>query len=166
MNIFAVDHDPYHAAQDLCDKHVVKMVLESAQMLSTAQHVLRSSSSSRGALLYKPTHINHPCNIWIRESRDNYMWLYSHYTALSQEYTKRYGKFHSSYHKNSLWLLLGDTEFMNFPSKGLTPFAIAMKNYPDCIKPDDPVESYRNYYRTAKKNIATWKHTPVPSWFY
>jgi hypothetical protein len=163
MNIFVVDENPVTAARSLCDKHVVKMVLESAQMLSTAKHVLGAKDVSD---LYKPTHVNHPCNIWIRESYENYLWLYNHYVVLTEEYNKRYGKLHASFYKNTIGSKLANVDGMQFPKKILTPFAIAMKNYPDCIVPGNAVESYRNYYRTAKKNFATWKTTTPPSWFY
>ena len=103
MNIFVTDPDPVISAQTLCDKHVVKMVLESAQMLSTAwrePNDLRSTEfSSKYAdehELYKTAHPNHPCSIWVRQARENYKWLYRHFVALCDEYTHRYGKSHAS----------------------------------------------------------------------
>ena len=93
MNIFYLDPHPTVAAQQCCDKHVVKMILESAQMLSTAHRVLDKNDNE---LLYKEAHKNHPSTKWVRESHLNYQWLYAHFVALGEEYTARYGKIHVS----------------------------------------------------------------------
>lgn len=143
----------------MCDKHVVKMILESAQMLSTAHRVLDESNDAE---LYKTAHKNHPCSIWVRKSSENYSWLYSHFKALSEEYTYRYGKIHSS------WQKLG--KILNKMPKNITmnersPFAIAMKQYPECIVENDPIQSYRNYYRVAKKDFAKWTKREEPEWW-
>lgn len=92
MNIFVTDEDPKISAQNLDDKRVVKMILESAQMLCTALHHNNASHLAK----YKATHANHPCNVWCRESRENYYWLFRHFIALCSEYTHRYGKIHKS----------------------------------------------------------------------
>ena len=73
MNIFYLDSDPYVAAKMHCDKHVVKMILESAQMLSTAHRVLDGDEYADERGLYKMAHKNHPSTIWVRTSTDNYM---------------------------------------------------------------------------------------------
>src|SRR5574343_1523365 len=86
MNIFAVDADPIQAARDLCDRHVVKMTLETAQILCSA-----FDESP-----YKKTHFNHPCCKWARTSKSNYQWLIAHGLGLSAEYSLRYGKTHKS----------------------------------------------------------------------
>ena len=70
MNIFYLDKNPDLSAQLHCDKHVVKMILEYAQMLSTAHRVLDNSQD-----VYKIAHKNHPCTIWVRENKSNYKWL-------------------------------------------------------------------------------------------
>ena len=88
MNIFVVDSDPKTSAQQLCDKHVVKMILESAQMLC--------SPFPKGDAPYKRAYYNHPCTLWARESQRNYEWLVDHAYAMCQEYTRRYGKVHKS----------------------------------------------------------------------
>ncbi len=88
MNIFAVDKDPKISAQQLCDKHVVKMILESAQMLCAVY--------DNGTAPYKRAFYNHPCTIWARETEQNYEWLLNHAYAMCQEYTRRYGKVHKS----------------------------------------------------------------------
>jgi len=102
MNIFYVDKDPFKAAAMLPDKLVVKMPLESAQMLSTVHRVYNGDAWCDMVGLYKTAHLNHPCTIWARESVMNYKWLYNHFQALSEEYSKRYeGKRHASWVKLS-----------------------------------------------------------------
>lgn len=93
MNIFATDEDPRISAMNLDDKRVIKMILESAQMLCTALHEHGASHLAQ----YKPTHKNHPSNIWVRENQSNYGWLLLHFAALAGEYTYRTGKHHKSF---------------------------------------------------------------------
>jgi len=152
MNIFAVDTDPKIAAQQLCDKHVVKMILESAQMLCAV--------FPKGDAPYKRAFYNHPCTKWARESEENYEWLLSHAFAMCQEYTRRYGKIHKSldaihwcgcnYHK------------LDLPRIGLTKFAQAM---PDEYKNECSVTAYRSYYNGEKAYFAKWSKREIPSWF-
>ena len=92
MNIFYLDKDPFKAAKLQYNKHVVKMILESAQMLCAAHHVLGNPED----VPYKLAHKNHPSTIWVRENSLHYDWLYEHMIALGNEYTKRYGKKHLS----------------------------------------------------------------------
>ena len=152
MNIFAVDKDPKISAQQLCDKHVVKMILESAQMLCSA--------FPNGDAPYKRAFYNHPCTIWARESQENYEWLLAHAYAMCQEYTRRYGKVHKSIYaiewcgKNYIKLQL--------PQKGLTKFAQAM---PEQYKNKCSVTAYRSYYNGEKAGFATWKKRETPKWF-
>lgn len=143
MNIFVLHTNPKKAAQYHHDKHVVKMILESAQMLCSVHWVNDSEAP------YKLAHKNHPCSIWARECKENYLWLCELGLELSKEYTYRYGKVHKSqaiieWCKNNIPKTL--------VSKGnITEFAKAM---PDECKVDDAVESYRKYYRMYKK---TWE---------
>ena len=152
MNIFAVDKDPKISAQQLCDKHVVKMILESAQMLCSAY--------PNGDAPYKRAFYNHPCTIWARESQENYEWLLTHAYAMCQEYTRRYGKVHKSIDaiewcgKNYIKLRL--------PQKGLTEFAQAM---PEQYKNKCSITAYRSYYNGEKAGFATWKTRKSPKWF-
>lgn len=95
MNIFALSEDPIQSAQMQCDKHIVKMILESAQMLSTAHRVLDNA----GEPYYKIAHLNHPCTKWTRKTSGNYVWHYTHWSALCKEYTHRYNKVHLSQQK-------------------------------------------------------------------
>lgn len=90
MNIFITSPCPKKCAEYLDNKRVVKMVLESTQMLCTALNELAGEQITP----YKSTHKNHPCNVWVRESLENFYWLVSHALALSNEYERRYNKRH------------------------------------------------------------------------
>ena len=103
MNIFYLSPCPKQSAKDQCDKHVVKMILESAQMLCTAHRFLDSSEWADEAGLYKMAHKNHPSSIWVRSSVHNYTWLYVHMVALMNEYTNRYGKHHATEKLSFAW---------------------------------------------------------------
>ena len=180
MNLFILNQDPVIAAQEQCDKHVVKMIVESAQMLSTVHRMLdgietrRPSKSGktmakyyelpddREDTLYRACHFNHPCTIWTRESMHNYRWHYLHFIGLCDEYTYRYGKIHSTDTKLRKALeKLPD----NIPVKKMTPFRLAMGSNPECIK-EDAVESYRAFYHTKQHRFKMdWTKRPVPKWF-
>lgn len=153
MNIFVLSKEPQIAAQCQIDKHVVKMSLESAQLLC--------SPFRQGVAPYKRTHYNHPCAIWLRTSIENYKWLLDHAFALTDEYNFRYGKHHKS--KEVIAWCADNYKKLDLPSKGLTPFALAM---PDQYKVEDPILSYRNYYRGDKKEMATWKVRQPPDWWF
>ena len=96
MNIFFLHQNPHQAAKYQYNKHIVKMVLESAQMLCTAHHCILGDEAD---VPYKAAHRNHPSTVWARRSANNYEWLYHHFVALSAEYKRRYGKEHLSYTK-------------------------------------------------------------------
>lgn len=152
MNIFILDKDPVKAAQMQCDKHVVKMILETAQLLC--------SPYPSGIAPYKRTHYNHPCSIWVREAKDNYIWLYEHGKALLDEYTFRYGKHHKS--AAVIDWCFNNMSQLNLP-KGFTEFKVCM---PDELKKSCPVESYRNYYNISKASLAKWNNgRNKPTWF-
>lgn len=158
VNIFILSDDPVLAAQYQVDVHVVKMPLESAQLLSTAavelfpEHLLPST-------LYRPTHKNHPCTIWTRSSYANFRWLCMHGLALCREYTYRYGKIHKSKAViTSLYSLC-----RNMPRDRLTSFALAM---PEDFQFYDPVLSYRTYYKHKRDTLPRFTYTnrPIPEW--
>ncbi len=140
MNIFYLHGNPIIAVKYLTNKHVVKMVLETAQLLSTATQVLDDQYD----VLYKPTHINHPCSIWARQTDSNYRWLFSYFKAISNEYTVRYGKVHKSWKELSYYLKKLP---INIP-KG--PFSCPPKCMPDRHKVETTIQSYRNYYIDEK----------------
>ena len=167
MNIFYLDESPLLAARAHCDKHVNKMAMEGAQMLSTACHILlpKPVTLPLSHLLYATTHIDHPCNIWVRESFRNFLWLSSLVTALDAEHHNRYGSFTDHGVINDLALELmnryGSAEFKGKP--GTEP-AQAM---PDELKiPGNPVRAYRRYYKQRKSSIAKWeRNTKAPAWW-
>ena len=156
MNIFVLDKNPQIAAQMHCDKHVPKMILETAQMLSTAHHVYDTPLAPE---VYKQAHLNHPCTKWIRESTANYNWAWRLYLNLLVEFRMRRGKSHKS---GELIGALAHTPPL--PRLGLTPFAQAM---PDEYKQEDAVEAYRAYYRGDKASFAKWEWptAKVPYWW-
>ena len=157
MNIFYLNKDPVVAAQMMCDKHVVKMILESAQMLSSA-HRISSEEYATAKGLYKIAHKNHPSTIWVRSSDEHYKWLFTHMIALMEEYTYRYGKHHA-------------TERLIEPLRTL-PFFIDKNGFvdpPQCMpeecKGNDTVLAYQKYYIVEKSAFATWKLRAIPEWW-
>ena len=161
MNIFYLDKDPVIAATMMCDKHVVKMPLESAQMLCTNHRILDGVDFLCGKPLYKIAHKNHPSTIWARQSTENYSWLYRHFIALCDEYTIRYGKKHLCDTKYSLAL---SHLPKSLPYGEFTEPPPCMPDY--CKVDGDAVSSYRQYYIKEKHTFATWKEPSVaPKWF-
>jgi len=148
MNIFVLDKDPRKAAAQMCDQHVVKMLLESAQLLC-----LPFDDPP-----YKPTHQNHPCSKWVLESDGNYEWLLCHATALCIEYRRRYDKQHKS---RSVIQWCGQNYTGNLNPSHMYVFPQCM---PDEFKVDgDPVKAYRNYYQ-HKYNEWRTKHAAKPQY--
>ena len=176
MNIFYLDNDPVKAAEYMVDKHVVKMILESAQLLSTAHRVLDGHQTAgfsksgrkatrwvlddeRESVLYSATHINHPSAVWCRQSVANYNWLVDHFFALMAEYTHRYGKVHKCYGEISYHLLN--------PPKNLT--AQLWQEMPSAMADEYKVSNnsltnYRNYYILGKSKMHKWTNRPTPEW--
>ena len=175
MNIFFLDHDPGFAAQFHADKHVIKMILESAQLLSTAHRVLDGKQSfkydkigrklktylledEREEILYKSTHVNHPMAIWVRESKENYMWLFDLWLSLMEEYTFRFGKHHAS---ERLIPYLKNVP-SNIPNVSLTyPPNTMDKEY---IISESVVDNYRNYYIKGKIDLLKYTKRNKPYW--
>ena len=152
MNIFVVDRDPAVAAEFLCDQHVVKMALETAQILST---VARGRGLEIG---YKPTHKRHPCVLWAGASDANLWWVVRHGIGLCVQYARRYGKAHAC---QKVILALSDA-MSNPASPEPSEFVLCM---PDAYKGPDPVQAYRLYYRREKLRFARWRHgVGPPSW--
>ena len=152
MNIFYLDHDIRYSAKAHCDKHIVKMIIEYAQLLSTAHYVLDGKQVG-----YKPTHKNHPCAIWVRQSAYNYVYLLALFNAVCIEYTKRYNKVHKT---ESLVDIL-TTIPINAP---LGVFTEPPQCMPEDCKGEDTVEAYRKYYINYKSSFAKWKHG-APIWW-
>ena len=149
MNIFYLSHCPKKAAEYQYNKHVVKMILESAQLLCSA-HIMLDSEID---VPYKLTHKNHPSAVWVRASRSNYAWLYFHMMALGKEYKKRYNKEH-----------LTISKCRDVLSQTPGPiFNIGLTDMPQCM-PDEYklnrllyVSAYRDYYKGEKEYLAKWE---------
>jgi hypothetical protein len=176
MNIFYLDKDPVQCARWMVDKHVVKMILESAQLLSTAHRILDGqetmgkSKTGRNAkrwilpddreqVVYTATHIHHPSAVWTRQSVENYTWLVDHFYALMDEYTYRYSKTHKcygdlSYKLSSPPLNLKEFDMTLMPSAMADEYKIS----------EDPVVNYRNYYKLGKKDLHKWTNRKPPEW--
>jgi len=147
MNIFYLHRDPVKAAVVQYNKHVVKMILESAQMLCTAHHCY-GSSEQKTNVPYRQAHLNHPSTIWARKSISTYMWLYDHMIALGKEYTKRYGKEHLT--------IIKCREFLSIPPKDIQGYnwSEPPQCMPDEYKVDnDAVTAYWNYYEKEKHTV-------------
>ena len=151
MNIFVLDDNIEHCAIYHCDKHVVKMTLETAQLLC--------SPYEPGKAPYKRTHYNHPCAKWARESISNYEWLVEFGYFISQEYTHRYNKIHKCL--DVIDWCDNNSHTLNLPDIGLTPWAQAM---PDEYKDPCAVQAYRNYYLGDKIDFCKWTNRKPPNW--
>ena len=159
MNIFYLDECPVKSAQAQCDKHVVKMILETAQLLSTAHRVLDGDKYADHAGLYKATHKNHPSAVWVRECVANYHWTHLHLTALCAEYTRRYNKTHKT---QRLLAPLAVVPSAISSNETLTDVPQCM---PDEYKRSDAVDAYRAYYHGDKARFAEWRHSNPPVWW-
>lgn len=160
MNIFYFHDCPKKSAQAQPDKMLVKMPLETAQMLCTAHRELDGDDYADEVGLYKRAYWNHPCTIWARECYDNYKWLYEHFIALGDEYTFRYGKTHASITKlkDALYFHPDNIE----DKEGMTTLAQAM---PEEYKDEDPTVAYRNYC-INEKHYAKWERgRGKPTWW-
>ena len=150
MNIFYLDKDPVKAAQVQYNKHVVKMILESAQMLCTAHHCYGDKDQVEN-VPYKQAHLNHPSTVWTRRSKSTYMWLYNHMMALGDEYTKRYGKTHLSITKCK--------DFLAIPPRHIQgdDWCQPPQAMPDEYKDKCSIQAYWNYYIGEKHVVANLK---------
>lgn len=176
MNIFYLHPSPSVCATYHCDKHICKMIIEYAQLLSTAHRVLDGSpyydlskkgrrvkrfklSEPLNSSLYLACHINHPSSIWVRKSQSHYKWLYSLFVCCCTEYTNRYKKVHKTEglkeHLLQLPKNISDSCWEDPP-----------KAMPDEYKEDDTIQSYHNYYIGDKVSFAKWTHpSTIPKWF-
>jgi hypothetical protein len=190
MNIFYLDPDPKTCAEMHVSKHVVKMIIEYAQLMSTAHRVLDGDeytelsangrrikrwrlNDDREPLLMKASHINHPSAIWCRENMSNYQWLFEMWTHLLDEYTYRYGK------KHACGRLVGPLAIpplkISTSSKFFAPTPAmpselkVLAENPQPGRKYDVLKSYHNYYNVAKRGFATWQgkinSRPTPSWY-
>lgn len=152
MNVFFLDSDPETAARFHNDAHCSKMILESAQMLST---VCRKNGIEAG---YNPCFRNHPCTLWAGESQSNWNWLRRLGLALNEEFKYRYDN--DDDHKSAT--VIRELPTPPLPEQGLTRPALAM---PDSCKRESPIEAYRTYYRQEKDHLAEWTKREPPEWY-
>lgn len=171
MNIFVLDRDPTKAAQMMCDAHVVKMIVESCQLLSTHDRLTGRFDDPSG--LYRPTHQNHPCRVCLTDGR-NRAWLIMHLAALLNEYTYRFGKTHKSielYHRyyyptvftpaiQDVFARPSSAYSYTFPKCMPDEFKYG-DDYIECV-----VRSYRNYYKHKQKTMHRFRYTKreMPEW--
>jgi hypothetical protein len=175
MNIFYLHEETKECAKQHLDKHVVKMILEYAQLLSTAHRLLDGyeyegkSISGRKAMrwkladqrednLYMASHMKHPSGMWCRETSGNYLWLYNLWRDLMKEYTFRYGKHHVA---EKLIPFL-DNLPTNIKNGEITPMPQCM---PEQYKVPDSIQAYKNYYIGDKQRFAVWTNRPIPEWY-
>ena len=176
MNIFYLHENPIQNAKWHIDKHIVKMPIEYAQLLSAAHRLLDGEmylgktangrnikrwrlDDEREDILYKASHINHPSAIWVRESIENYYQMFKLYMATLAEFTNRYGKIHGA-SKPSVFLMRPP---LNIPCVKRTEIPQCMPDY--CKVKGNPIKAYRNYYINEKESFATWKNKEIPQWF-
>lgn len=177
MNIFYLDKNVQKCAEMHVDKHCVKMILEYAQLLSTAHRFLDGNvvtgvsktgrkqtryvlNDSRNDILYSATHINHPSAVWVRKNVENYLWLHLMLLSLCKEYTHRYGKVHKCERDGLVEILARAPN--NIPTGKFTEPTPAM---PDNYKvAGDSIQSYKNYYLGDKQRMFSWKKRETPSW--
>lgn len=165
MNIFATNACPVKSAQDHCDVHLRKMIVEIAQLLSTAHFELDGN-----VVGYKPTHKNHPCAIWVRECSGNYYWAYMHFAALCDEYTFRTKKVHKT-EKEVLGILQRTPS--NIKQGCVTDFVMAMPDEFKLLGIIDPTKAYKAYLCHKFKEWACrdkpikveWTNRDKPEWF-
>ncbi|QDP51859.1 MAG: hypothetical protein GOVbin4206_26 [Prokaryotic dsDNA virus sp.] len=179
MNIFALSKCPVEAAQQMIDKHIVKMPTESCQMLHTnslyflfwnchgrepsLKELKEFHKESHFSYMMKPAMLNHPSTIWARQNKANYMWLYNHALALCKEYTFRYGKIHGT-EKRVL-----DSFTFSYEDEDLTPVTIAMADQYRIPQEKHTwefvIKSYQQYYLEGKWKFASWKKNRTPTWW-
>lgn len=158
MNIFYLDTSPVLAAQYHADKHIGKMMIEGAQLLFTSYHVMTGMDTP-----WKPTHRNHPCTLWLMESQWNHDWLAMLVGFLQVEWTYRWGRGSHKAAKmvEDFFVTSNPWPSVKWPSYVPTKPALAIAD--DC-KMDDPVESYRQYYRKHKVHLHSWTVRGAPDW--
>lgn len=158
MNIFYLDPDVELCAQYHCNKHVNKMILESAQMIFTAAHIMEIPDP-----LYKKTHTNHPSSKWVRESRNNLKWLIRLMKSLNDVSKQRSGR----QHDHLSYIKVVNYEHLNKLIDSLpdVPFTPPPQCMPVIYHDDCTVTAYRKYYVNDKKEIAKWPSDSIPFWW-
>lgn len=175
MNIFVVDEDPINAAKQLPDKHVVKMALETCQMLS----IIYSPWYHNWGYIHKADGTpyatekgafrNHPCTKWAAENEYNLAWLITHGLGLCFEYTERYSKRHSCQSTiEEAMSIFHSQGYSIYTFDKVTKYARAM---PDEIKFDDSIDdvlAYRKYVASKPWVATNYIRIPErkPNWVF
>lgn len=156
MNIFYLTNDQTQCAQWHCNSHSVKMILEYAQLLSTAHW---ETDGNPIIECYKATHKNHPSAVWARANRSHYLWLHTLLEALCEEYTYRYGKTHKTQSS-------GIVDNLSTPPVFIDDYGFydPPQCMPDEFKRPATVDAYRNYYANGKTKLLSYKFRDVPDW--
>ena len=158
MNIFFLDKTPELSAEMLCDKHIPKMLLESAQMLSTALH---SHTMGISTGIYKEAYPNHPMTKWVGFNRDNFNWALENAMWIDEEYKTRFKKQHKS--GKVIQCIIDNDYYKDIPD-GF--FSEPPQCMPDEYKDNNYVTAYRNYYKGEKEYFAKWeKGRQQPEWW-
>ena len=155
MNIFFLDECPIQSARQHCDKHIVKMIVEYAQMLSTTHRII---DDYHHPLLYKKAFVNHPMTIWVRQSKANYLHLFLLWCECTYEYNRRYQRKHKSTELYDLFA----KEPQNFAKAYWTTPPQCM---PEKYKRNNYIDGYRAFYIGEKSRFAKWKNTKIPTWY-
>lgn len=156
MNIFVLDKVPKYAAAYLCDKHIIKMQIEYAQLLSV---YLRSRGIEHTRLM-KDTHKNHPCTLWVMDDDINALWLASCLRHVLDEYTARWDKAPNP--RIAAITAMANDYLVEIPWTLPYNWVYCM---PDMCKLDNIEDSYRLYYLLYKRHFAKWSHGPTPAWY-
>lgn len=152
MNIFILDEDLKKSVIYHPDKHIVKMPIEATQLLCNTLYLTGQWED----WMYIPTHLGHPCNLWVSSSLDNWFWLRDYVIELGKEYTFRYHKIHKSVE------LCKSLPIPQIKSIGLIPF---VKCVPDRFKELSVIEGYREYFKSEKEHLKKYTNRDVPNWW-
>ena len=172
MNIFILDKSINKCAEYHCDKHVVKMIIETCQILSAVIDVnyidehrgkgwKSKPSQQLGLPNYPPAHVKHPATLWAIEARGKAKWVCHHLRELCHQYYLRYDKNHKL--EGCTMIYEAQLKYCEFKKERKTEFVQAITNKKWHRK--DPVEAYRTYYNMEKFTFAKWKLGNIPNWF-
>lgn len=161
MNIFVLDNLPSNAARSYVDRHVGAGILELTQMLSTAHIMLdgHAAAEARVTIVERPTHVNHPCVKWVRDSRHNYQWAAALAWHLVQQFTLRFQRGHE-YAR-----IISDLQRFQPLNIPLVESTVFVQSMPSGYRRSSPIEAYRNYYFQTRKHLADWTVVGKPTWW-
>jgi hypothetical protein len=164
MNIFPIadNYCPILSAQELCNKHSVRMPIESAGMIAFAFPENETSIPN----VRSNRHYSHPASIWARKTKENLEWLILHGLAQCEEYSRRYKRRHAA--QDFIEWSSNQYKFLSFVDQGLTPFARCFSSHKESLDQTEPdtVSAYRKFYWLDKKEFAKWPSIKeIPAWW-